>query len=56
VDVGLAPIARRLGLRRLARRLREEWIGWDEIYLASARGHVLAVCVVSLLALTVLPA
>lgn len=39
VDVGLAPVARRLGLRRLARRMREEWIGWDGIYLASGRGH-----------------
>jgi sporulation protein YlmC with PRC-barrel domain len=39
VDVGRAAIARRLGLRRLARRLREEWIGWDEIYLSSGRGH-----------------
>ena len=39
VDIGLAPVVRRLGLRRLARRLREEWIGWDGVYLASGRGH-----------------
>jgi sporulation protein YlmC with PRC-barrel domain len=39
VDVGLAPVARRLGLRRLARRLRAETLGWDGIYLASGRGH-----------------
>jgi sporulation protein YlmC with PRC-barrel domain len=39
VDVGLAPVARRLGLRRLAGRLREEPIGWDGIYLASGPGH-----------------
>jgi sporulation protein YlmC with PRC-barrel domain len=43
VDVGLAPVLRRLGLRRLARRLREEWIDWDGIYLASGRGHRLQV-------------
>jgi sporulation protein YlmC with PRC-barrel domain len=39
VEVGLAPVARRLGLRRLARRLREETLGWDGVYLASGRGH-----------------
>jgi len=43
VDVGLAAVARRLGLRRLARHLREEWIDWDGIYLASGRGHRLQV-------------
>jgi sporulation protein YlmC with PRC-barrel domain len=39
VEVGLASVLRRLGLRRLARRVREEWIGWDAVYLASGRGH-----------------
>lgn len=39
VDVGLAPVARRLGLRRLAGRLHEDPIGWDDIYLASGPGH-----------------
>jgi hypothetical protein len=39
VDVGLAAVARRLGMRRLAGRLREEPIGWDGIYLASGPGH-----------------
>jgi sporulation protein YlmC with PRC-barrel domain len=43
VDVSLAPVARRLGLRRLAARLREDWIGWDGIYIASGRGHRLQV-------------
>jgi hypothetical protein len=43
VDVGLPPVIRRLGMRRLARHLREEWIGWDGIYLASGRGHRLQV-------------
>jgi len=39
VDVGLAPVARRLGLRRPERWLRAETLGWDGIYLASGRGH-----------------
>lgn len=39
VDVGLAPVARRLGLGRLADRLRAEPITWDGIYLTSGRGH-----------------
>jgi sporulation protein YlmC with PRC-barrel domain len=43
VDVGLAPVLRRLGLRAVARRMREEWIGWDGIYLASGRGHRLQI-------------
>jgi len=42
VDVGLAPVARRLGLRRLAGRLREEPIGWEGIYITSEPGHRLA--------------
>lgn len=39
VDVGLAPVARRLGLRRLADRLPAEPLGWDGIYLTSGHGH-----------------
>jgi sporulation protein YlmC with PRC-barrel domain len=39
VDVGLAPVARRLGLRRLARRLPSEIIGWDGVHFATGRGH-----------------
>jgi len=39
VDVGLAPVARRLGLRRLARRLPSEVIGWDGVHFATGRGH-----------------
>jgi sporulation protein YlmC with PRC-barrel domain len=39
VDVGLAPVVRRLGLRRLAKRLPGEVIGWDGIHFATGRGH-----------------
>jgi sporulation protein YlmC with PRC-barrel domain len=39
VDVGLAPVARRLGLRRLSRRLPSEVIGWEGIHFATGRGH-----------------
>lgn len=39
VDVGLAPVARRLGLHRLARRLSSEVIGWDGVHFATGRGH-----------------
>jgi hypothetical protein len=39
VDVGLAPVARRLGLGRLADRVRAEPITWDGIYLTSGHGH-----------------
>jgi hypothetical protein len=42
VDVGMAPVARRLGLQRLARRLREEPIGWEGFYLTSGHAHRLA--------------
>jgi CBS domain-containing protein len=41
VDIGLATLARRLGLRALARRLRVKALPWDEIHLASGRGHQL---------------
>lgn len=39
VDVGLAPVVRRLGLRRLAARLGSETIGWDALHFATGRGH-----------------
>jgi CBS domain-containing protein len=41
VDIGLATLARRLGLGALARRLRGKALPWDEIHLASGRGHQL---------------
>jgi sporulation protein YlmC with PRC-barrel domain len=40
VEVGVAPVLRRLGLRRLARRLPSESIAWDELHLASGPGHL----------------
>jgi sporulation protein YlmC with PRC-barrel domain len=39
VDVGLAAVIRRLGLRRLAGRLGDEPLAWDGLYLASGVGH-----------------
>lgn len=39
VDVGLAPVAWRLGLQRLARRLADDRLPWDGLYLASGIGH-----------------
>lgn len=41
VDVGLASVARRLGLRRLARRVHVQAIAWEDVHLASGRGHSL---------------
>jgi CBS domain-containing protein/sporulation protein YlmC with PRC-barrel domain len=41
VDIGRAALARRLGLRRLARRLPSEILSWDDVHLASGRGHEL---------------
>lgn len=41
VDIGLSSVMRRLGLRRLARRLGAEAVSWDAIHLASGRGHEL---------------
>ena len=42
VDVGLAPVTRRLGLHGLAGWLHEEPIGWEGIYITSEHGHRLA--------------
>jgi hypothetical protein len=39
VDVGLGPVAWRLGLRWLARRLADDRLSWDGLYLASGAGH-----------------
>ena len=41
VDVGAAPILRRLGLGLLARRAKSVVVDWDELHLASGRGHAL---------------
>jgi sporulation protein YlmC with PRC-barrel domain len=41
VEIGVAPVLRRLGLRRPASRFRSELISWDELHLASPRGHAL---------------
>jgi CBS domain-containing protein len=41
VDIGLAAVLRRLRLRRLARRLSADALPWDELHLASGRGHQL---------------
>jgi sporulation protein YlmC with PRC-barrel domain len=39
VDVGVAAVLRRLGMRRLAGRLRDDPLDWDGLYLASGAGH-----------------
>jgi CBS domain-containing protein len=41
VDIGLVTVLRRLGLRRLARRLHRQALPWNELHLASGRGHQL---------------
>jgi Mg/Co/Ni transporter MgtE len=41
VNIGLGAALRRLRLRRLARRARADALPWDEIHLASGRGHQL---------------
>jgi CBS domain-containing protein len=41
VDIGLFTVLRRLGLRRLARRFHGQALPWDELHLASGRGHQL---------------
>jgi magnesium transporter len=41
VDIGLGSLLRRIGLHRLARRARADALPWDEIHLASGRGHQL---------------
>jgi hypothetical protein len=39
VDVGFRTVVRRLGLERLAQRLPEQAIDWEDLHLTSARGH-----------------
>jgi CBS domain-containing protein len=41
VEIGLGAVLRRVRLRRLARRARVDALPWDEIHLASGRGHQL---------------
>jgi len=41
VDVGAAPLLRRLGLRRIARRVRREAVDWKDLHVAGGRGHAL---------------
>jgi hypothetical protein len=41
VEVGPAPVLRRLGLRRLARRAAVRPVDWCHVHLTSARGHAL---------------
>lgn len=41
VEIVAAPILRRLGLRRLARRVRAQALDWEAVHLASTRGHAL---------------
>jgi CBS domain-containing protein len=41
VETGLAPIARRLRLRRLAERLPGGAVAWENMHLTSGPGHVL---------------
>jgi hypothetical protein len=42
VDVGFGAVCRRLGLRRLADRLGDDVIAWDQLHLASRAGHRVA--------------
>lgn len=39
VDVGLAGLARRLGLRRLGRGLPRDLVDWSDLHVMSPRGH-----------------
>jgi sporulation protein YlmC with PRC-barrel domain len=41
VEAGAAPLLRRLGLRRLARRARGSLIAWEDLHLLSGPGHAL---------------
>jgi sporulation protein YlmC with PRC-barrel domain len=41
VEVGIAPVLRRLGLGRLARHGTDEILDWRALHLASRPGHVL---------------
>ena len=39
VDVGVGRVLARLGMRRTGERRGERFIGWDDLHLASPRGH-----------------
>lgn len=39
VDVGFGAVLRRLGLRRLGGRVRDQVVPWSELHLTSRRGH-----------------
>jgi hypothetical protein len=39
VEVGFGGVLRRLGLRRLAARAREDAVAWTDLHLTSERGH-----------------
>ncbi|MFZ4518302.1 MAG: magnesium transporter MgtE N-terminal domain-containing protein [Microthrixaceae bacterium] len=39
VDVGIGPVARRLGLRRWAEHRGEQAVDWRDLHLTSERGH-----------------
>jgi Mg/Co/Ni transporter MgtE len=41
VDVGAGSLLRRLGLRRLARRMRGRSVAWEELYATSPAAHAL---------------
>jgi len=41
VDVGAASLLRRLGLRRLARRVRSRSVAWVDLYAASPAAHAI---------------
>jgi hypothetical protein len=41
VEVGTAPVLRRIGLRRWAEALREQAVDWQDLHLTSARGHAI---------------
>jgi hypothetical protein len=40
VDLGLGALLRRLGLVRLGDRMKPVLVAWNELHLASARGHI----------------
>lgn len=42
VDIGFGAVCHRLGLHRLAHRLGDEVIDWDQLHLASRSGHRIA--------------
>lgn len=42
VDVGLGALLRRVGLRRLSRRVAADAVDWADLHVASGRGHALA--------------